>query len=195
VNRSKSGPSQSLVAGREIRCDLNVFGGHLTERGRGARASQLRDEVAYPRDENNRKGEIIMTCGNSQPGHHRSRQKPLRRSRGRPERAAPAPLRRGSGGRRAGVLVATHPRRVAPVTTPVRKRRSLGAPVVRVDNNGRMLGALGVLLSRRAYPPASAFDSRRTNLRHRTFRGSIRRSYDAPYTGARAGEIDTCPRT
>jgi hypothetical protein len=39
------------------------------------------------------------------------------------------------------------------------------------------------------------FDLRRANLRHLTFCGSIQRSYDAPYTGARAGEIDACPRT
>ena len=61
MNRSKNGPSQSLVAGKEIRRDLNAFGGTLPNEVE-VRASELRDEVAYRRGEepSQRRG-IIMT--------------------------------------------------------------------------------------------------------------------------------------
>jgi hypothetical protein len=41
------------------------------------------------------------------------------------------------------------------------ERTEATAPALRLDINGRTLGALGVLLSRGAWPPASAGDSER----------------------------------
>jgi len=78
----------------------------------------------------------------------------------------PARYERGSGGRRASMLVATHLRRAEPLSPLLfvnlfKNGRPLGAPAsFRLGNNGRPLGALGGapggLLGSGACPPASA---------------------------------------
>jgi hypothetical protein len=101
VNRSKNGlPQKAWSLGRKYGVTLTSSASTLPTEVEGGRASQLSDEVAYLRDANRRKDEIIMQqamthAAYSQPGCHRSSQKPLRRpsSSRRGKERAPGPLR------------------------------------------------------------------------------------------------------